>query len=474
MQVGMFDRSVSNDQRRYIRALERQYRELVLVRVFVDPVTGDTREVPDAWDRNRIAAVAQKYGLQVIKKMVKKIRWVVTADSLVLHDEISPYKHFTPVPFFPFFRHGRTIGVVENLLGPQELLNKTTSQELHVINTTANSGWKLKKGSLTNMSVEELEERGAETGLIMELDEVANAEKILPNQMPTGLDRLSYKAEEAIKSISNVSDSMQGFDREDVAAKAIQAKTQRGSVNFSKVMDNLERTDWLLARNVLDMVQMFYTEERVINITHDFPTQDSETLVVNQETPEGNITNDLTLGEYDVVVTSAPYRATMEDSQFDQAVAMKQLGIAIPDEVLIENSRLSRKSELVKRLQEAKDNPEVQKQRELDTRQREAEIADTEASANEKNARASAATSQAAQSGADPLALQKYEMDQKLQLQRERQEAELQMQRERQDAELAMKREEAQQRAMERRATLAMQAKQQRAAEGAPTNQPAH
>lgn len=474
MQVGMFDRSVSNDQRRYIRALERQYRELVLVRVFVDPVTGDTREVPDAWDRNRIAAVAQKYGLQVIKKMVKKIRWVVTADSLVLHDEISPYKHFTPVPFFPFFRHGRTIGVVENLLGPQELLNKTTSQELHVINTTANSGWKLKKGSLTNMSVEELEERGAETGLIMELDEVANAEKILPNQMPTGLDRLSYKAEEAIKSISNVSDSMQGFDREDVAAKAIQAKTQRGSVNFSKVMDNLERTDWLLARNVLDMVQMFYTEERVINITHDFPSQDSETLIVNQETPEGNITNDLTLGEYDVVVTSAPYRATMEDSQFDQAVAMKQLGIAIPDEVLIENSRLSRKSELVKRLQEAKDNPEVQKQRELDTRQREAEIADTEASANEKNARASAATSQAAQSGADPLALQKYEMDQKLQLQRERQEAELQMQRERQDAELAMKREEAQQRAMERRATLAMQAKQQRAAEGAPANQPAH
>lgn len=463
-QVGMFDRTVSNDQRRYIRVLERQFRELVKVNVFVDPLTGDTREVPENWDRNRIALVAQKYGLQVIKKMAKKIRWRVTADSLVLHNEVSPYKHLTPVPFFPFFRHGRTIGVVENLLGPQELLNKTTSQELHVINTTANSGWKIKKGGLTNMSVEELEDRGAETGLVLELDDINSAEKIQPNQIPTGLDRLSYKAEEAIKSISNVSDSMQGFDREDVAAKAIQAKQQRGSVNFSKVMDNLERSDWLLARNVLDLVQMFYTEERIINITHDYPTAEAEALTINQEQPDGTIVNDLTLGEYDVVVTSAPYRATLEDSQFDQAVAMKQLGIAIPDEVLIENSRLARKSELVKRMQEAQNSPEVQQQKELALRQQAAEVADKEAGAEEKRARAQQAMAQAQQTAGqdkqDELALKKYEMDMNIQLQREKQEAEIMLMREKQAAELALKREEAAQKAMERRAQIAIQAKQ--------------
>jgi hypothetical protein len=380
----------------------------------------------------------------------------------VLHDETSPYKHLTIVPFFPFFRHGRTIGVVENLLGPQELLNKTTSQELHVINTTANSGWKIKKGALTNMSVEELEDRGAETGLVLELDDINSAEKILPNQIPTGLDRLSYKAEEAIKSISNVSDSMQGFDREDVAAKAIQAKQQRGSVNFSKVMDNLERTDWLLARNVLDMVQMFYTEERVINITHEYPTQEADTITINQETPEGMIVNDLTLGEYDVVVTSAPYRATLEDSQFDQAVAMKQLGIAIPDEVLIENSRLARKSELIKRMQESQNSPEVQQQKELALRGQAAEVADKEASAEEKRARAQAAMAQAGQGEdtAAKMALEKYKIDQELALQREKQAAEIELQREKQEAELALKREEAANRAMERRAQLAIQAKQ--------------
>ena len=58
-------------------------------------------------------------------------------DNVVLHDDWSPYKHFTVVPYFPVFVHGHTLGMVENLLDPQEILNKVSSQELHIVNTTA-------------------------------------------------------------------------------------------------------------------------------------------------------------------------------------------------------------------------------------------------------------------------------------------------------------------------------------------------
>ena len=462
--IGAYDRGRGNDdQGRYIRVLERQFHQLVRVNMFVDPVHGDTREVPEGWDRNRISEVAQKYGLQVIKQLKKKIKWTTSADDLILHDDVSPYKHFTAVPFFPIFRDGRTLGVVENLLGPQELLNKTTSQELHVVNTSANSGWKVKTGALKNMSVEELEERGAQTGLVLELDDIASAEKLLPNQIPTGLDRLSFKAEEAIKSISNVSDSMQGFDREDVAAKAIAFKQQRGSVNFSKVMDNLERSDWILARNVLDLYQMFYTEERVINITHDHLMGGTEEITINQEDPDtGDVLNDLTLGEYDVVVTSAPYRATLEDSQFDQAVAMRELGVPIPDDVLIENSRLMRKTELAKRLQAAAEDPMAQQMKELDVRRATAEVAALEAEGEAKRADAAKKLREAettgAEGGLEGMALEKYKIDQEIQLQREKHANEMQLQREKQQAELQLKREEMAIRREERRAQMAMQA----------------
>ena len=375
--------------RRNIRLLDRQYRKLDKQLHFVDVSTGDMRPIPTSWDRNRIAQVIEKAQGRVstTKKLVKRIRWTVTADNVVLHDEWSPYKHFTVVPYFPYFRYGATIGLVENLLGPQELLNKVSSQELHVVNTTANSGWKLKAGSLRNMSVEELEQKGATTGLVIELDDIDNAEKIQPNATPQGLDRISYKAEEHIKSISNISDSMQGFDREDVAAKAISAKTQRGSINMTKVMDNLERTDYIIARNWLDLVQEYMTEPQILHIVHEDLQRSSEQVEINTyDEATGEITNDLTLGEYSIVVTSTPFRATLEDSQFEQALSMREKGVQVSDEVIIENSRLMRKAEIVKEMQAQANSPEMQQQKELQMRLLQAEVTEKEAQAQQKQA----------------------------------------------------------------------------------------
>lgn len=383
---------------RNIRVIERQYRDLDRQKHFMDPRTGDTRAVPEDFDRNKIAYFVDNYGFQVITKLVRRIRWVAVADNVVLHDDWSPYKHFTIVPFFPYFRYGHTIGLVENLLGPQELLNKTTSQELHIVNTTANSGYKVKTGSLTNMTAAELEEKGAQTGLVVELTDVNDLEKITPNAVPSGLDRLSYKAEESIKTISGVSDSMQGMDRADVAAKAIQAKRQAGSTNLVKPLDNLTRSDYILARNVLDLVQEFYSEERLLTITHDQATGESETFAINQPNPEPEtgqeppespyqeIINDVTLGEYDVVVSSVPQRETLEDSQFEQAMAMREAGIMLPDSVYIDSSRLMNKKDIIKQMQEAANSPEAQAQKRLQQRGQEAEVAKTEAEAQHKGA----------------------------------------------------------------------------------------
>ena len=371
---------------RNIRLIERQHRTLDRQKHFVSPETGDMRAIPAEFDRDKIAFFVEKFGFQVTTKLVHRIRWTVIADNVKLHDDWSPYRHFTVVPYFPFFRRGNTIGLVENLLGSQELLNKVSSQELHVVNTTANSGWKVKTGALTNMSTEELEQRGAQTGLVLELNSIEDAEKIAPNQVPQGLDRISYKAEEHIKSISGVNDAMQGFSREDVAAKAIDKNKQSGSTGMAKPLDSLVRSDYILARNMVDLIQEFYTEERLITITKDSHTGEQETVTVNGMTPEGTIANDLTLGEYDVVTTSVPHRETMEDSQFDQAVAMKEMGVAIPDSVIIQSSRLLNKNEIIKKMEGDKDSPEAKAQAALQQRGQEAEVSKIEGEASAKHA----------------------------------------------------------------------------------------
>ena len=387
---------------RNIRQIERQYRVLDRQKHFVDPRTGDMRPIPEEFDRNKIAFFVDNYGLSVTSKLVRRIKWTVIADNVKLHDDWSPYKHFTVVPYFPYFRKGNTIGLVENLLGSQELLNKVSSQELHVVNTTANSGWKVKAGALSNMTVEELEEKGAQTGLVIQVNgDLGDVEKISPNQVPQGLDRISYKAEEHIKTISGVSDSMTGFDREDVAAKAIQTKQQAGSTNLAKPLDSLTRSDFILARNILDLVQEFYTEERLMTIVHDEATGETENFSINQanpqsqeeheageevENPYSEIVNDLTLGEYDVVVSSVPKRDTLEDSQFEQAKAMRELGVDIDDSVLIEASRLMNKKEIIKAIKAKATSPAAQAAQQLQQRGQEAEVGKTEAEAAQKHA----------------------------------------------------------------------------------------
>ena len=359
---------------RNIRTLDHQYRKLDKQKHFVSQM-GDTRQVPEGWDRDRIAAFVQLTGFKVIDRLVRRIRWSVIADDVVLFDEWSPYTHFTVIPYFPLFAHGVASGTVEDLLNPQDILNKVSSQELHVINTTANSGYKVKAGSLSNMTPDQLREQGAQTGIVIEVkDDVANVEKITPNQVPQGLDRVSSKAEENIKAISGVNDAQTGFVREDVAAKAIDKNKQSGQAGLAVDLDNLKLTDHIIARNTLECVQTFYTEERIMYITKDSQTNEQESFAINQAAA-GRIVNDLMLGEYGVVVTSVPERETLQDAEFEQALALRQQGVQmIDDETLVMSSRLRNKGELIRKNRDAQQTPEAQAAAQRKSRMEEATV----------------------------------------------------------------------------------------------------
>jgi hypothetical protein len=347
--------NVDDDDYRNIKSLrvvERQHKKMSRVTCFVDPNTGDQREAPDAWKESKVKKFAKQYGLSVITKLKKKVRWTVTCDQVVLHDDWSPYNQFTIVPFFSYFRRGRPFGAIRNLISPQEQLNKIASQELHIVNTTANSGWMVESGSLVGMTPDDLEEHGAETGLVLEYARgTTPPTKIQPNSIPTGLDRIGQKAAINIKAISGVNDSMLGSDSAEVSGIAMREKSARGAIMIQVPLDNLKKARQYLAEKVLNLIQTFYSEQRLIQITNESdPMKPREEIVVNEMTPEGRIVNDLTIGEYDVVISTAPARDSFDEVQFAEALNLRQVGVAIPDDAIIEYSHLTKKGELAKRI----------------------------------------------------------------------------------------------------------------------------
>jgi len=366
-----------NRQLRAVRVIERQYYQLKECTYYVDRVTGDMRPVPTNWGKRKRDKFADDYGLDILTRQDRKVRWTVTADKVVLHDDWSPYECFTIVPYFPYWRRGRPFGMVRNLISPQEQLNKISSQELHIVNTTANSGWIVENGSLNGMTADDLEEHGAETGLVLEYNRGSSPPaKIPPNQIPTGLDRISQKAAANIKQISGISDAMLGTDSPEVSGVAIQAKQNRGALMIQVPLDNLQKTRQYLAEHILRLVQAYYTEERLIQITDEAdPMKPEVPLRVNAVTPEGDVINDLTLGEYKVVIGTMPTRDNYDEVQFAEAIQLRQVGVPIPDDLIVDYSHLAKKGEVAKRIRIMQGmEPMSEEQAQIQAFQAEAEI----------------------------------------------------------------------------------------------------
>lgn len=344
----VYDAAADMRDIRSVRVIERQHYQWTMERMFVDPTTGDMAEVPSGWSDKKAKAFADKMQLFMHKRPGRRVRWTVTADQIELFDDWSIYQTFTVVPFFPYFRRGVAFGMVKNLVGPQEYLNKTRSQELHIVNTTANSGWTVEEGTLVNMTVDELEERGAETGLILEHARGSQPpQKIQPNTVPTGLDRISEKAAFAIREISGVNDGMLGFSAATVSGVALDRKTQQGQVQLEVPATHMELTRRLVAEKILELIQDFYTEERVIQITTDpNPQADPEEVQINAIDAAGQVINDVTRGDYDVVISTSPRRDNYEEGQFATLMDMRMNGLAIPDTVIIRHSDLAERDEI--------------------------------------------------------------------------------------------------------------------------------
>ena len=316
---------------------------------------GDFRVV-EGFARERLAWMLD-HGVQVIKRRVRRVRWEVAAPEVCFYAETSPYDSITIVPFFPYFRRGRTLGIVDNMVSPQEMLNKFVSQFEHVINSSANSGWQGEENTVANMSDDEFTEKGAQTGLtILRTQGSKEFTKIQPNQVPNGIDRIIDFTHNHLNIVSGVDPNGMNIDRNDLSGVALQSLEYTQQKKLAIALDNLSQTRMMVAERFVSYTQKFMGQERVIRITevNEYGVEKRVPLMLNQPQDDGSILNDLTVGEYDIAISERPANVTFNNSEFEQLKAMrKDMGIAIPDAVIIRASNLSDKQEIADAMEAA-------------------------------------------------------------------------------------------------------------------------
>lgn len=372
--------------RRY-RVIDRQRWVYELTQVAVYP-TGDVKPITNASPEQ--IADYQKDGAVISKRMHRKVRWTVSTRWEVLYDGISPYDRFTVVPFFCYFRRGRTCGKVNNAIDPQMILNKSLSGFVHIVNTSANSGWVVEQNSLSNMTTKELDEKGSMTGLVLEYKQGATKpEKIEANAVPQGVDRLIDLSRQAVKN-ATVPDAMRGTQGEEVSGVAIQSRQFASQQELALPLDNLTYTRGMVADFLTYLKQTFYDNYRVFRITEQDPVTgkdvDNNIQVNKWNALKGHFENDLTVGDYDTVVDSVPMQVTFNNTQFTQTMEMKKEGVAIPDDVVVKYSNLTDKSDIIERMRAAPPPPDPTLQAKADLMQMQGSLAQANAALSQANA----------------------------------------------------------------------------------------
>lgn len=344
--------------RRY-RIIHRQVNEFSKVLVARWP-TGDIRPV-DQMSREYLGWLVEN-GIPVFKRRMRRVRMQVVAPNVLLHDSPSPYNHITAVPFFPYFRRGRTVGAVDSLTSVQDVLNKFISQFEHIVNTTANSGWQGEANSLENMDDEGLAEQGGKSGLLL-LRKAGKPklEKIQPNQIPTGVSQMIEFAYKNAQIVSGVDENMLGLQK-DLSGVAVQSLQYAAQQKLAIMLNNLSRTRGMVIERVLECVQQFMGSERVLRIAEDdaYGITRHVPYVLNERMADGRVLNDLTIGRYDLVLSEQPAQVTFDNSQFEQMKTLrKEMGIPIPDARVLRASNIIDKSEIAEELekQAGKANP---------------------------------------------------------------------------------------------------------------------
>ena len=338
MPIDAFLAAAFDPSRKQIKLVDCQHKIRVIQRCFVDLETGAKEPIPDQWDTAKIQRVLQwaeiKYRdrrqanpLRMRVQPMLRTRWTTMIGDLVVFDNWSPYESYTLTGFFPYFRRGKTRGMVDDLIDPQQEINKRRSAQIDIVTRTAHSGWMYHENGLDKEGKENIEINGAVPGVNIKWkgESHMKPERIMPATPPMAMERLENKGNDDLKEISGINDSALGQLDRVQSGRALEARQRQSVIAIQPYMDNMTRTKELLARKKVEIVQNHYTEKRIYR-TYGDDGRDS-VFTINAKNAAGEVVNNVTDGRYAIVIDETPLAASFISAQFEEMLDLAEKGI---------------------------------------------------------------------------------------------------------------------------------------------------
>lgn len=323
---------------------EFYYRDFRKQKLLVDTQTGETQEWSGDEDKLRqfLALYPQ---ITVIDSEIPTVRLAVMVQGKVLYDDVNPlgidtypfvpvFAYYTPeTPYFEW----RIQGMVRGLRDSQYLYNRRRIIELDILESQVTSGYIYKENALVNPKDVFLSGQGR--GIALKEDaNMTDITPIMPPQVPPSMIQLSELLAKEVEQISGVNEELLGSAVDDKAGILSMLRQGAGLTTLQRLFDQLDRSQKLLGKIMIDIIQRNFTPGKVKRITEQEPTQQ----FYNKS-----------FGTYDAAVEEGMNTSTQRQMQFAQLLHLREVGVPIPDTQLIEAATLQNKKQLIDAIEQS-------------------------------------------------------------------------------------------------------------------------
>ncbi len=342
--------------RKTVRLVDMQHHVRVRRNHFIDLTTGDRKAVPEDWTPEKTQQtldwlLADGHKFVVQSRLDNRVRHTIMCGDVICYDDWSPYQQFTISGYFPYFRQGKTRGMVTDLIDPQVEKNKRRSAQVDIISRTAAGGWMYPEGALDPEQEANLEMYGSTPGITIKYrSPELEPKQLKPVSPPSDMARLEMQASDDMRRISGINESALGEVDKVQSGRAIENRQRQSVIGLQFYMDSWDRFKLLGGQARLSLIQSFYTEQRLVAIRGE----DGKKMLsrINEPSAEGRIINDVTMGKFMLTMDTAPAAKTFEENQFEQVMAMVERGMIPPEaaDLVIEMSSLPNKESFKQRI----------------------------------------------------------------------------------------------------------------------------
>lgn len=295
------------------------------------------------------------------KRRVSRMRFVVKAGELILTNDLvdSPFEpYYHGFPFFQYIAEWypesedeeyRVQSLVRSLKDPQKEVNKARSQYLHILNTSANSGWIGDADALSDRKWAELRQFGSTPGITIQKKKGSELQRIHPVEPSLAQGVREKSATDDFKEVSGINADLLAVDTSSApSGKAISLRIQQAITILQPSFNNFRFTKRLVGDFIFKIMPMMFDEVKL-----------SKVLGKNfMETRQIDIShlslfmNQIKDGKYDVSIDESSRPDTLREETFENLMQMVQAGMPFPPDVLMEFMSIPNKGEVIKKVKE--------------------------------------------------------------------------------------------------------------------------